>query len=293
MKIKNILVPVDYSNISNRAVKYALFLAEQNKATVTLLHAVVLFHDDVDDEEELKHFETIVKRKEANRQIKMKAHQDQGVKVGVKVKSVLKRGISPADTIIDYIQDNNFDLVVMGTHGRTGISKWFFGSVAERIMHHSETPVLTIHKNYRKNQINKILVPFDFSEYSKHAAKTAKQLAKKFDAKLIFLHVIEQEAHPEFYMSSFEPILKENPQLQKHILNNLTKYTRLKEDQAKFVIKEGKTFQEIQRYAKNNGVSLIVMSTRGQGFWDELLIGSNTEKVAAIAHCPVLTVRGK
>ena len=107
MKIKNILVPVDYSDISNRAVKYALFLAEQNKAVVTLLHAVVLFHDDVDDEEELEHYEAIVKRKEANRQKKMQAHQNAGNKIGVKVKSVLQRGISAADTILEYIQENN------------------------------------------------------------------------------------------------------------------------------------------------------------------------------------------
>jgi len=293
MKIKKILVPVDYSTISDRAVKYALIMAEQKNASVTLLHSVVLFEDDVDDEEQLEHYEAIVERKEANRLKKMKAHQAAGTKRGVKVNSVLLRGISAAETILEYIQDNNFDLVVMGTHGRTGISKWFFGSVAERIMQHSSVSLITIHKDYKRTHINKILVPIDFSDYAKHAVKTGVKLAKDFNAKLLFLHSIEQEAHPEFYAGSLESIIKVNPQLKNRIHNSLIKFTGIKEDKAKYVIKEGKAHKEIQKYAKNNGVSLIVMATRGLGFWDQVLIGSNAENVAAIAHCPVLTVRGK
>ena len=64
MRIKKILVPVDYSEISDRAVKYALSMAQQLKASVTLLHVVVLFKDDVDDEEQLKNYEEIVEKKE-------------------------------------------------------------------------------------------------------------------------------------------------------------------------------------------------------------------------------------
>ncbi len=293
MKIKKILVPVDYSPVSDRAVKYAIFLAEKHKASITLLHAVVLFQDDVDDEGELKNYEAIIKRKESNRNKKMKAHQAEGAKVGVKITSKLIRGISAAESILNFIEENKFDLIVMGTHGRTGVSKWFFGSVAERLIRHSPIPLLSIHGNYRRNQLNKILVPFDFSDYSVTAAKVGKDLAKRFDAKLIFLHSIEQEAHPEFYATSFDSILRENPHIKDHILANMMKYTGVNKDQAKFVIKEGKAHRVIKKYAKDNGVSLIVMATRGLGFWDQVLIGSNAEKVAAIAHCPVLTVRGK
>ena len=290
MRIKKILVPVDYSEISDRAVKYALSMAQQLKASVTLLHVVVLFKDDVDDEEQLKNYEEIVEKKEIKRSQKMRSHQNEGVKKGVKVNSLLIRGISAAETILNYIAGNKFDLVIMGTHGRTGVSKWFFGSVAERVVRHSTVPLLTIHREYRKTQINKILVPIDFSKFAKKAVQTGIQLSKDFKSKIIFLHSIEQESHPEFYANSLESILKVNPRLKNRIHANMIKFTGVKEDKAKYIIKEGKAYKEIKKYAKNNGVGLIVMASRGLGFWDQVLIGSN---VAAVAHCPVLTVRGK
>ena len=72
--------------------------------------------------------------------------------------TALIRGISTADSILDYISDKDFDLVVMGTHGRTGLKRWMLGSVAERVVGFSPIPVLTIHKDFNKRDITKILI---------------------------------------------------------------------------------------------------------------------------------------
>jgi nucleotide-binding universal stress UspA family protein len=139
----------------------------------------------------------------------------------------------------------------------------------------------------------KILVPVDFSGYSQIAVKRAKAVAEEFKAKPEFLHVVEMEAHPEFYSISFEPILKANPHLRDHIIENLIKLTGIPEDRAAYAVREGKVHNEIKIYAENNQIDLIVMANRGMSDLEHLVLGSNSERVVRVAPCPVLTVRDK
>ena len=136
----------------------------------------------------------------------------------------------------------------------------------------------------------KILVPVDFSYHSERAIQFSKTLAQDFQAKLIFLHSVEQEAHPAFYAISTTPILKENPELKNRILKNLIKLTEMTENDAQYAITEGKAHKQIELYAKKNSIDLIVMATRGLSKLEQFLIGSNTERVVATAPCPVLTI---
>ncbi|OGU57342.1 MAG: hypothetical protein A2V66_03095 [Ignavibacteria bacterium RBG_13_36_8] len=293
IKIKRILVPIDFSEVSERVVKYALFLAKQYKAKLTLLHAVVLFQEDAEEEKHMHAMEGIINAKESKRRKKIDIHIATSRKKGIKINSVMLRGFSAADVILDHIYANKYDLIVMGTHGRSGFAKWVFGSVAEKIVRHSPVPVVSLHKEFRKDVVNKVLIPIDFSKFSKHAVNTGTEIAKKFKAELTFLHSVEQEAHPEFYASYYDSILRINPRLEEKIITNMIKFTRIKPGKANYVVLEGKAHRQIQEYAKKKGVNLIVMATRGMGMLDDLLIGSNAERVVKIAHCPVLTVRGK
>lgn len=293
MTIKRILVPVDFSEFSDNAVKYALFLAEKFCASVTLLHAVVLFHEDIDEEEHMKSYEAIIKKKEAERAKRMDIHCKLAEKKGISIKSVLIRGFSAADAVLEHTNEKKYDLIVMGTHGRSGLMKWWLGSVSEKVVRHSHVPVLTIHKEYKRHNLNKILVPVDFSDFSRNAVKNGKALAEASDAKLTFLHAVEQEAHPTFYASSLSPILKANPQLKKQITENLVKFTRVSKDEADYIVVEGKAHKAIAETAKKKGIHLIIMASRGDSALDHLLLGSNAERVVQVAHCPVLTVERK
>ena len=292
MKIRKILVPVDFSPFSDHAVKMAITLAAKFCADVTLLHSVLLFHEDIDEDEQLKSYEKLIEKKEAAHRKKMQAHCKSAARKGVdNVHSILKRGYSAADTILEHLNEKRYDLIVMGTHGRTGISKWVLGSVAEKVVRHSKVPVMTLHKNYRLRLPSSILVPVDFSDPAKKAIKSARALAKVLEAKLTILFSVEQEDHPAFYASSLEPILKVNPRLKKDILTNLKKFARVPEAEARYVIVEGKPHKEIQEYAEKKRISLIVMATRGMSELEHLLTGSTTERVVALAPCPVLSVR--
>ena len=291
MKFKKILVPVDFSDFSDNAVEFALLMAERFNAEVMLLHAVLLFEEDPDEEEHLEAYENLIQQQENERTKKMKPHHKSGEKRGVTVDSVLLRGVSAADAILDFMSGKDFDLIVMGTHGRSGLGKWFHGSVTEKVVRFSRIPVVTVHKDYSREKIEKILVPIDFSEYSKIAIHQGKVIAEEFKAAIEFMHVVEQDAHPEFYYISSDPILKANPELKKHISENLKKYSAVSEEEAAFVVLEGKVHGQIVEYAEDNDIDLIVMPTRGMSDLEHIVLGSTTERVVRVATCPVLTVR--
>lgn len=290
MPFKNILVPVDFSEFSDRAMDYTLFLATQYRARLTLLHAVVLHLEEVEEEIRLQEYEDIVKAREVRIHQQLEAHQQQAEQQGVAIESRVIRGISAADAILEYLADNPFDLVALGTHGRTGIKKFLYGNVAEKIVRLSPAPVLTIHKSFRRFDIQRILIPVDFSDYSKKAVKFALSITKQFSADPVFLHVSELELHPVYYPTNFESLFIRNPELKERSETNLKEFIGSPLKNAAYVVKEGRAYKEIVRYAEENKIDLIVMATRGLTGLEHLLIGSTTERVVRLSPVPVLTV---
>lgn len=291
MQLKKILVPIDFSPYSEKALDYALFLAETICARITLLHTVVLFQEDIDEKQHLEAYERIIEEKESRRIKKIDSHCHRAKKSGVEIDSVLLRDISASDSILGFLEKKRFDLVVMGTHGRTGLKRLMLGSIAESVVNLSPVPVITVHRSFKRRQIKGILVPVDFSTYSPQAIKQAVKLAKEFQAALHFLHVVEMQSHPEFYSIASESILRANPKLKEHIIQNLVKMTGIPGPKATHVVREGKVHHEIIRYARKQKIDLIVMPSTGMSALDHIVIGSNTERVVRTAPCPVLTLR--
>jgi nucleotide-binding universal stress UspA family protein len=143
--------------------------------------------------------------------------------------------------------------------------------------------------------LKKILVATDFSEPSAVAVKYAVALAEAFGASLHVLHVIE-----EFYVhgwagEGYIPDIGSLRQAMREQANAQLQKTLTPADQERFhaqtVIKWGAPFVEIVRYAKEQGIDLVVMGTHGRGPIAHMLMGSVAEKVVRKAPCPVLTVR--
>ncbi len=290
MKVSKILVPVDFSPFSEYATKYALHFAEKFHASITLLHVIVLYEADADEEKQIKQLEEIIKRKEENTQ-KLIDQQHQKIDPKKhKIDSKVIRGISAANSILEFIDENDYDIVVMGTHGRTGIKNWIYGSVAEKVVRLSQIPVLTVHQRKKQEiDIKKIVVPIDFSENSKKGIQSATNIAKEFNAQIEFLHIIEQQLHPSFHVVGIESIFAINPDLKVISTDKLKEFCKT-DIEAVYTVLEGIAHQTIADYTKDIDADLIVMSTRGFSGLDHLLIGSTTERVVRIAHCPVLTV---
>jgi nucleotide-binding universal stress UspA family protein len=143
--ITRILVPVDFSPHSERALRYAARLAGWLGASVELVHVVDnpfasgAWTSEIYVPSLPQMLESLVA--DANKRLEAleKVVADQGVKVDT---TVLEG--QPALAIIDHASDGRFDLIVMGTHGRTGFSHAFMGSVAERVVRRAPCPVLTV-----------------------------------------------------------------------------------------------------------------------------------------------------
>lgn len=148
MNIARILVPVDFSECSGAAFTYACELARKLDAKVTLLHVwdVPFLWPSVGDTmvtvpaEEPMTVAQLVKKRASE---EIARFLNDNAPRGVEVTARLEMG-DPARVVCDYAQKSNHDLVVMGTHGRTGLSRVLAGSVAENIVRHCAVPVLTV-----------------------------------------------------------------------------------------------------------------------------------------------------
>jgi nucleotide-binding universal stress UspA family protein len=191
------------------------------------------------------------------------------------------------------IDEKKIDLLVLGTHGRTGIGKFFLGSVAEDIVRRAPCPVLTVGPHSpseppREGRFREILYATDFSEESLAAAPYAISLAQEHHAHLTLLHVIERSGAGDL----IRPDELESGAVQ-HMQNLVPGKPELW-CEPQYVVQEGKPAETILEVAKNRKSDLIVLGVRKP----EGIPGGATHLPIAVAHkviahavCPVLTVR--
>ncbi|MCB0751484.1 MAG: universal stress protein [Ignavibacteriae bacterium] len=142
--------------------------------------------------------------------------------------------------------------------------------------------------------INKILVPIDFSNYSKNALRYAVNFSKKFNSKIYLVYVVEPVIYPsDFSMGqvTFPVADLEMNERAKEELNNLAKNEISQEIEVETIIKTGKPFVEINETASELDIDLIIIATHGHTGVEHLFFGSTAEKVVRKAPCPVLTLR--
>lgn len=148
--------------------------------------------------------------------------------------------------------------------------------------------------NKMETAIKKVLVPIDFSDYSKSALKYAVNFAKSFNADIILVYVVEPVIYPpDFSMGqiAMPSINSEWDDRAKDELQKLAKNEITDIKNTKTIIKTGKPFVEIVETAKEENVDLIIIATHGRSGVEHILFGSTAEKVVRKAPCPVLTLR--
>lgn len=298
LKIKNILFPTDFSTCSKYAFQHAAYLAEKYKASLHMLHAIVLFHEDPHDAAFHYHNTEELHDKLKN----LASEETNSIVASIQPKTaeiiqVQEKGISAGDVILDYAQEHNIDLIVMGTHGRGGIKNLLLGSVAEKVVQLAQCPVLSIRELEDPKPLEaleNILVPIDFSDYSRKALSYAKELAKEYQCKLGLLHVVEDRVHPALYATGKTSIFDIMPDVKKKstaLMKQQLKEAPGPEVQAYFSIVEGHAATEIISFSEKYENDLIVISTHGQSGLEYFLFGSVTEKVVRRSACPVFTVK--
>lgn len=204
--------------------------------------------------------------------------------------------MAKVDEILTFAEEQKSDLIVMGSHGRTGITKALLGSVTEKVVREANCPVLTVKKGkYTEDLIDvkRIILPLDFSDHCKLAIKYGVVLAKLLNVKLEVVHVLDSMVHPAYYSVGIDTPSELDPELVTRIKDSLKKFM----DEANVTLDydlnvfEGKPYKEITEFADHKEDSLIIISAHGSSKLERFMIGSTTDRVIRTAQSPVLTIK--
>jgi nucleotide-binding universal stress UspA family protein len=297
-EINRILCPIDFSGTSRHALDYAYAFARWYQARVTVMHVLHMplpvmpaagvpqdlsglplrRPDDV--AEDVRRFSGPINGADPNR-------PDVVVVEGNPVREILRQA-----------EQMPADLLVMGTHGRSGFEALFLGSVTEKVLRSTHVPVLTVPPavDHVESIIFKtILCPIEFSDASTRALEYALTLAEETGARLILLHVVEvlvdaAELHEanDFSVPQYQRYLEEDARarLRSAIPDEARVWCTPEER-----VLSGKAYRVILDVAERERVEAIVMGVHGRGALSRRLFGSTTHHVIREARCPVLTLR--
>jgi nucleotide-binding universal stress UspA family protein len=285
-RFDNVLFPTDFSHCANHTAGNALAFAARCRSELTMLHASLLY----ENHPQQGRFETVEPEPDIRKQ--MSAHIDAHGSHGLNVKQVEVRGLTAAQCIVEYAERDKSDLIIIGTHGRTGFKRWLLGSVAEEVVRTAPCPVLSLKESWEDHSladIRNILVPIDFSLASRTALHKARQMASLFGARLWLLHVIQPPPYPDVYtFSSVDDFYGEATMKSVEVMESLLAEEG-PEVKATIHVETGHPAQQILQFIETHTTDLILMAHLGISRLPGRVLGSVTEHVVRAAKCPVLT----
>ncbi len=289
--IERILFPTDFSETAEMAKTHAAALARSLGAEIVVLHVRTIFRDD--PQLLARHLNGNGKPNPESRPepepLPVKLAKD------LKVRHLVMRDISPAEAILRCAETEKAGLVVMGTHGRTGLKHFMLGSVAEEVVREAGCPVITVGPNSKlTGRYRRVLAGFDFSDHSRAAVRVAAVMARHLNARLGVLFVLQQELHPAYEVYFESATVSAIPAIEKQVregLGPICEDAGLTRFDVTVTMGAGKTAREIGGFVQDSRADLLVLGTHGLSGLSRLLLGSTSEQVMRIAGCPVMTVR--
>jgi len=223
-------------------------------------------------------------------------------------KPVLKKAITgsstivnhPAESILDYADKEGISLIVMSTHGRTGIQRWALGSTAEKVLSASSHPILLVRANIdiqKEISFDNILVPLDGSKQSEVVLSYVDNIAAKLKSKVILLHVIVQPYHCYATSEGCVEVPYTNEELEARKRDATSNLERAGASltghgiKTSNQIKIGKVDKEIIKLAEEPEIDIVAMSTNGQSGYSRWGHGGVADKVLHGGNKPLLLVR--
>lgn len=294
IRIRNILVPIDFSERSLQTVSLAQTIAKKVGAD---LHFAHVYDRDFP-------LTTIMAMPLALPPVQVaqgvRRHlKDVAKTFGIELRPGLTHAVEgrPFEEVCRLARRYHIDLMVIATRGNTGLKHLLLGSNAERIVRYSPCPVLVVHpreKNEKRElRFDRILVPIDFSACSLKGLDYAKGLARQFGARLVLLNSVAFQ----YYITSDEYALYDLPLLMQQAektsrrqMRDLIRETDWEGIEVQASLQIGHAGQQICARAVEDDADLIVTSTHGTTGFKHILVGSTAEYVVRHASCPVLVV---
>ncbi len=296
--IARILCPIDFSDFSRRALDYAATLARWYGASVAVLH---VYPSPLTMTGPLAPFAPVepVSLPAADldalgRQVAAFVPSELRAHAAIDAKAV--EG-DPAREILAAAE--SADLIVMGTHGRSGIERLVLGSVTETVLRKAPCSLLTIPLSAVAGAgavprlFHRIVAAVDFSEVSMVALGQAAALAAEADAHLTVVHVIEVPENLALWIDRVDGIghVRDWADAAEHYMRGAIGHDTREYACVDQQVETGKAYREILRVAGERRADLIVIGAHGHGVIEQMFVGSTAQHVVRRAGCPVLIVR--
>lgn len=298
IRIDRIVCPTDHSAFSSRALGHAIALTRWFGAELTVLRVVPdVLPTPGGPDLPVPVLTSPALRYEAADELA--AFAEPAIAARLPVRTVLRDG-DPWREIVREAETLPADLIVMGTHGRSGFEHLLLGSVTEKVLRRAPCPVLTVcrsegHSVRDPAPFQRILCAVDLGPGSAHTVATAAALADRSGARLTLLHAIEGLPEPGRHPYLVVPevgALQERleatslEQLRRLVSRDLRDRVHIEERVA-----VGRAHRQVLRLATEQPTDLIVLGAHVHGAIEHLLFGSTSEHVVRAATCPVLVTR--
>jgi nucleotide-binding universal stress UspA family protein len=303
MEIDRILCPVDFSEFSGPALERAVRLGSRFDARVEALHVIPFATFVMPAGVGPSHFPApLVEVARAQHEQATHRLEDMVAPLlseGTPIETKVTEG-DPWRVILEEAEALPADLLVIGTHGRSGFERLLLGSVTEKVLRRASCPVLTVgHVPPRPRTgplFRRILCAADLTRASEHTLDVALSLATENDARITLLHVMETLPGdtgaglylpvPEIGPLRRELVAQARAQLRKAVPEAARTFCEVTER-----VETGSAWTEILRIASQMDAELIVMGAHTSGAVGRMLFGSTTNHVVRRASCPVLVIQ--
>ena len=272
-----ILVPTDMSDFAQLALRYAAMFRDRAGSEITALYADEL-HVPIDMMEAPLAF-YLEKAPETREKLARHLQDHAAATIQGNVETMIATD-SPARAILITAKRMRADLIIMGTHGRTGLRRALLGSVTENVLHQTEVPVMTVTPGLMDGNaprsIRNVLCPVNFTYVAREALRHAAAIAQIFDAVVTVMYVAEgvDEARASHVESAFGQWVE--PQLL-----DRCRFERV-------LVRGGDPAEQVLHASQN--ADMIVVGAQHRFFSDATVIGTTTQRITRFARVPVLTV---
>jgi nucleotide-binding universal stress UspA family protein len=299
IEIRRILCPTDLSDVAPRAFDHALALARYHQAEVELAYVSEPLLPGPVAPASYPPWAVLDPAVRGRLQSALEALSAPAREKGVPVHFGVYEG-RVVPEILGRARSWPADVVVMGTHGRSGFERWVLGSVTEKVLRKAPCPVLTVPPPAGELHpdgsvlFRRIVCPVDFSGASLTALAYALKLAEESCAEITVLHVLEWMVEDEpgarmagFDVPEFRRYLEKDARdrLKTIVPEDAHNWCRPREE-----VVGGRPWREVLRVAEEARADLVVMGVRGRNPVDLAVFGSTTQHVVRGARCPVLVV---
>ncbi len=302
---KKMLIPLDGSEVAEIVFVYAKELAARHGIDIFVLQVCSPQEHELDP----MHRAYVERAVETIRQQSEEVQKRTGIQYGkaIETRGELTFG-DPAEEILRYVDENGIDLILMATHGRSGLKRWVMGSVADKVLRASNVPVWLVRAGTAEEIVydqwpqRTMLVSLDGSDVAEAVLPHVEAIAKQWDAEpadVVLLRICELQVLPPDYPVNRLSVW------EKHAEQEMARCKRIAEQylaekekhlndigiKVRSEVLTGKPAEEIIDCANRNPFSIIFMATHGRSGLSRWAYGSVTEKVLQGVSSPLLLVR--